>query len=142
MPVWSSTKQWLIMKRQHQCIFTDIYLQNLKKTVKKGQQSGDMTAHKNLEKSMEGKIEKYRKSLHTKLYSIMHVSMKCWLVFSFPQWTKASMYNSRYTKTSPKYFIMIFSLQCSCLIMQHCTDSLSVHGQCVTNYYSWSRFTK
>lgn len=55
----------------------DIYLQNLKKTVKKDQRSGDMTAHKNLEKSMKGIIEKYRKSLHTKLYSIMHVSMKC-----------------------------------------------------------------
>lgn len=65
------------MKRQHQCIFMDIYLQNLKKTVKKDQRSGDMTAHKNLEKSMKGIIEKYRKSLHTKLYSIMHVSMKC-----------------------------------------------------------------
>ena len=25
-------KQWLIMKRQHQCIFMDIYLQNLKET--------------------------------------------------------------------------------------------------------------
>lgn len=49
------------MKRQHQCIFTDIYLQNSKKTVEKDQQSGDMTAHKNLDKSMKGIIEKYRK---------------------------------------------------------------------------------
>lgn len=49
------------MKRQHQCIFMDIYLQNLKKTVKKDQRSGDMTAQKNLEKSMKGIIEKYRK---------------------------------------------------------------------------------
>lgn len=49
------------MKRQHQCIFMDIYLQNLKKTVKKDQQSEDMTVHKNLKKSMKGIIEKYRK---------------------------------------------------------------------------------
>lgn len=49
------------MKRQHQCIFMDIYLQNLKKTVKKDQQSEDMTVHKNLKKSMTGIIEKYRK---------------------------------------------------------------------------------
>ena len=55
----------------------DIYLQNLKRTVKKNQQSGDMTVHKNLEKSMKGITEKYRKSLHTKPYSIMHVSIKC-----------------------------------------------------------------
>ena len=41
----------------------------------------------------------------------MHMSMKCWLVFSFPQRTKASMYSSHYTKTVQKYFIMIFSLQ-------------------------------
>lgn len=42
-------------------IFMDIYLQNLKKTVKKNQGSEDMTVHKNLEKSMTGIIEKYRK---------------------------------------------------------------------------------
>lgn len=35
--------------------------QNLKETVKKDQRSGDMTAHKNLEKSMKRIIEKYRK---------------------------------------------------------------------------------
>lgn len=42
-------------------IFMDIYLQNLKETVKKDQRSEDMTVHKNLEKSMTGIIEKYRK---------------------------------------------------------------------------------
>lgn len=51
------------MKRQHQCIFMDIYLQNLKKTVKKDQQSKDMTVHKNLDKSMTGITEKYRKEI-------------------------------------------------------------------------------
>lgn len=70
----------------------------------------------------------------------MHVSMKCWLVFSFPQWTKASMYNSHYTKTFLKYFIMIFSAQCSCLLMQRCIDSLSVHGRCFESHYTWSKF--
>lgn len=42
-------------------MFMDIYLQNLKKTVKKDQWSKDMTVHKNLEKSMTGILEKYRK---------------------------------------------------------------------------------
>lgn len=112
MPVWSFTKQWLIMKRQHQCIFMDIYLQNLKETVKRVSNLKTWLWIKTgrSRRQAESKSTE-RNSSHTKPYSIMHASIKCRLVFSFPQWTKASMYNSHSTKTFQKYFIMIFSLQ-------------------------------
>lgn len=47
------------MKRKHQCIFMDNYLQNLKKTVKKDQRLEDMTVYK-LEKSMTRITEEKR----------------------------------------------------------------------------------
>lgn len=133
-------KQWLIMKRQHQCIFMDIYLQNLKET------SEAIWRHDRI--NLGEVNDRNNWNVQKAIVYIQNCSASCtcqwnvdW-VFSFPQWMKASMYSSHYTKTFQKYFIMIFSLQCSCLIMQHCTDSLTVHGRCIQNDYSWSRSTQ
>lgn len=113
MPVWFHTSQWLIMKRQHQSILMDIYFTGSIENSKEG--TSDL--NKWLQIKLIGADDRSNWTVQEEIVYIRYFAASCickWNVdyyfFSFPQWTKASMYKVHYTKTFHKYFIMIFSL--------------------------------